>query len=249
MDKIKGSLTAKLGPLPAWLWGVLLGLAIIAARWAMSRRGDGGELPVDDPGVSGAEGAAGGSGGGATGVPSAAPNPGAWVPDAINPTATEELPPVDNQQWLSRATTAVVKSTGVAYSTVLDALSKVLAGQAITPVEESYYSRAVAALGYPPGGAPAIVRAGTVGGGAQPPVVGQPGPPVTLPPAFTLFAIDQGGNVLYSVDKAAGASYEPEAGQWYNDPRVWAVRVSRNGVVGTVRGPRPTGPMSGTEGP
>lgn len=241
---VKGSLTRKLGPLPAWAWGLLLGGAIIAARAILARRDGSDGAPVDDPGTSAAEGAAGGSGGGAAGVPAAATNPGSWnvAPDPPVSTITEEPAPATNEAWLRQATTAVVKATGVSQAVVSDALSKVLAGQGVTPIEENYYSRAVAAIGYPPAGAPAIVRAGTTGGGATAPVPGQQGPPVSLPPAFTLFAINRQGQVLYSKDKPAGASYEPEATAWMNDANVSEVRVTRDGKVAIVRGPRQTGP-------
>lgn len=172
MPDVRAALTAKLGPLPAWAWGLGLGGVVIAGRWLLARRGDNAaqNAPVSTADTAQVEGAAGGSGGGAAGVPAAAPNPGSFADTAITPGfPVDQLAPADNAQWLSLATTAVVRTTGVTVTAISDALSKYLAGQPITPVEESYVSRAIAALGYPPAGAPAIVRESTVGSGATAP--------------------------------------------------------------------------------
>lgn len=182
MSTFADALTRKIGPLPAWAYGVGLGLGISAFRYVRSRNAaeptateeqvasDG---ATSDPNAAGSAAAPGAY---SAGVVGAYPVPGAYqmnpggvitssTPDQGTPSATV----ADNLSWQQDAYDALVGRQGYNALAVSEALKKYLAGEPITAQEEAIVSAALRAAGNPPDGAPSITRATTFSGTAPTP--------------------------------------------------------------------------------
>lgn len=138
---IEEKLTAKAGPFPVWVWGVVLGLLILAMVW-WSRHKSGSAAPADGstvtpidalPNVSGS-GLSPASGDTSTGSDSAAGSP--WD---------------TNQLWEARAI-AALSGAGVSPLTAQVALEKYLNGQGLTTAEQQIINSVLQKQGAPPNG-------------------------------------------------------------------------------------------------
>jgi hypothetical protein len=179
MADVAEALTRKLGPLPVWAWGVGAGVGINVGRWALARKAKG-DAPADEDAanVDITGDYAAGLGAGSTGVPAPLPNSGGWGGPTATPVEDTETTPQSNSAWLAEATRQLVRTDGVAFSVVDQALQKYLNGDALTAAEEGLVNRAFSYSGSPPDGAPPIRRATSTTGGAPPDAPSAPYSPV-----------------------------------------------------------------------
>lgn len=190
-SSIGDSLTYKLGPLPAWAWGVGLGVSFIAYRTIKDRIA-GSSAPA--PATSTDETAAGDDviGGvapdGWTGSPMGG---GTWVPAPVTGDPDLDVPeetetgPATNDAW-RRLAGDYLTSTGLWTGTQInDALVKFLDGEPMTEAEIAIVNAALRALGQPPDNAPPIVRAAAPAAPQAPqtPVAPRPVTRTPAPPA------------------------------------------------------------------
>jgi hypothetical protein len=140
MDK----LTAKLGPLPVWVWGLFIGGLLVAWQWARSRN-SGTVTETEDSGSTSAA------------VPSF-PSSGTGNSQGTNTVVTGEdyeATPTErtNGQWLMLAVKAAVQK-GVSTLSAQSALEKYLTGQHLTAGEKGIVDTALADtnVGLPPQG-------------------------------------------------------------------------------------------------
>lgn len=205
MSKITDALTQKIGPAPAWVYGVTLGVGINVVRWYRNRT----TAPAADDVSDGTDAAAGATGaaapttGYALGDPSGTlsppgsvggfpipsgyqANPGGVIIDSTGvssaPVATSA--PLNNGDWSRRAFDVLV-SEGNSPTAVSDALTKYLTGDPITAQQEALVSMALRRVGAPPEGAPSITRAAPAPAATAPTAPAQPAPipaaPVVAP--------------------------------------------------------------------
>lgn len=168
------SLTAKVGPLPAWAWGLGLGGAIVGVRWYRNR---GKVTPVEsvtsdgETASTGANTAGEASGdyepdatvpgtvGGYT-IPSAYQNYGGVITSSGTESGTSaaDTGPQNNAAWRAAAF-KVLRERNYGSVTATTALAKYLQGDPLTAAEEGMIDYALGVVGEPPEGAPQITRA------------------------------------------------------------------------------------------
>jgi hypothetical protein len=187
VSKVTDALTAKIGPLPAWAWGLGLGGVIVGVRAyrahqstpaaAVTSDGDNATAGANLSGDITEQGTQTGTVGNYP-IPSAYQgNPGGVIigPDG-NLTGTSDGP-LNNKEWSDRAFD-VLRARGYDSVAAIEALRKFLAGDPLTSGEEAMIGIALDKLGPPPEGAPAISRASTQSSGAPAP---QPAPSQVIP--------------------------------------------------------------------
>jgi hypothetical protein len=136
MDNIKERLTAKLGPLPVWAWGLIAAvLAFIAYLYYQRSGSANSSTEIDPDSIPSIDG---------SGYQTAGIKGGTG-------TLTSDEPDT-NQKWLNRASKAVADSIGVSASEVYNALSKWLQGQNYTEREKTFIDRAINLAMLPPEG-------------------------------------------------------------------------------------------------
>lgn len=176
--ELRSALTGKLGPLPAWQWGVGLGAAVLIVRAVRQRTSsapaaaagdpsapEGNPADVVDAGPSGApSGGAGGfmgftptagfySGGSANGGTSPA------IPDAPqDPYLPTPRSYVDNEAWSRAAIDAVTARGSVTPLDAVETMQRALAGQALTLQQAAILSTAIRLVGNPPDPLPPVQR-------------------------------------------------------------------------------------------
>lgn len=134
-------LTGKLGPMPVWAWGAILGVGVLGF-YLLRNRGavptadtttDGSALDtVDDPFT-----------GPTTGNSNAAPT----VPGSVSGS------PTDNQSWLNQAISGTANALSASPSAVSSVLSRYLYdGGTFTATEQKYIDKAISLYGAPPQG-------------------------------------------------------------------------------------------------
>lgn len=135
MDNLKERLSAKLGPLPVWAWGIIAAVIAFVSYLYYKRSSTGiagvvdpDSLPTIDAAGYQTAGIRGGSG-----------------------TITSDEPDT-NQKWLNRAAKAVADSMGVSPSEVYTALSKWLQGLDYTAREKQFVDKAIQLSMLPPEG-------------------------------------------------------------------------------------------------
>lgn len=184
MSVVTESLTAKVGPLPAWAWGLGLGGTIVGIRWYRNRSTP---VPTEAAGTSASEGGAGGepgglptidgpegatmSGGvvGSYSIPSTyQANPGGVITADGTASGSPDDGPLNNAEWRERAFDAL-RAKGYGTVPASTALSKYLSSAPLTAADEAMIAYVLQMVGEPPEGAPAIVREG------NPPPVTAPG--------------------------------------------------------------------------
>jgi len=189
------ALTAKVGPLPAWAWGLMLGGTIVGVRWYRNRSHP---APVTGTSADGAGGESGdpteqgvGVGVGDPGIGMASPgvvgaypipstyqaNPGGTITSDGLPSGSEDTGPLNNGEWREQAFDQL-RGKGYDPTAASTALSKYLSSQPLTPAEVQMVSFVLQMVGEPPEGAPAIVREGAQ---ATTPTTPAP-PPVSVTP-------------------------------------------------------------------
>lgn len=186
-------LTAKLGPLPVWVWGLFIGGLLVAWQWA-SRRGSDTGTAVDDSSSAA--------------VPSTPVFPDAGNSQGTNTVVTGgnyEATPTErtNGQWLLLAVKAAVEK-GVSTLTAQAALEKYLTGQHLTAGEMSIVETALADknVGLPPEG---------VGGTPTWDAPKLPTRYVRIPPKTTVYRIESNGTLTpYTVQSWAKFRLTPE---------------------------------------
>lgn len=199
MSTATDALTRKLGPLPVWAWGLGLGVSINVGRWAVEKRkAAGAAVPVagSDAGTPAGSGPAASGGAGVVpgvGAPVAGigiPNPGAWnaPADQVAGQPTNAAGPATNAEWQTLVVEALT-ADGYPPLQAETAISKYLAGQAITVREQALVSQAFRHNGRPPEGAPTMSTepdqptGGNASGTAPPASPAQPvAAPVAAPP-------------------------------------------------------------------
>lgn len=220
MTSVADSLTAKLGPLPVWAWGVGAGAAFNIGRYLVNRRKSA-SVPAEEPAPGDADAgpessvSVGGSGSGyySPGIPSAQVNPGAWGTDEPSTTpATDSAPstpaaPADNDEWRARAV-ELLTASGMAPLTVDEAVKRYFAGSPLSPQDQAIISTAVRRLGVPPGGAPPITAApapSVTAPAPAGPTAPAPAPapaPVANPVAAGTSVTVKSGDTLYGLVRA-----------------------------------------------
>ncbi len=176
MSEISEGLTRKLGPLPAWAWGAVLGGAILGFRFLRSRGLAGtaggaptvtveGGTPVGAPASVPAESSAAGSFMAA----------GTYAPPVVTATpAGYPSTASTNEQW-SRDAIALVaaRAPGIPLLSIQDALTKFLDGKQITEAESGIVNTAYVVAGAPPVTPPVArvipIRNGTIDPSQTPP--------------------------------------------------------------------------------
>lgn len=134
-------LKGKLGPLPVWAWGVIVGLVLVAGVFIYSRRSSSDDgtpsiqgTAIDPQGYQ----TAGISGGSAS---SSDPTPDTTTPDYES-----------NASWLNKASADVADFLGGSPSAIYAALRKYLTGETVTSAERKYIDAALTRTGNPPEG-------------------------------------------------------------------------------------------------
>lgn len=204
---VQESLTAKVGPLPAWAWGLGLGVSIVGVKWYLGRNksspvesvtsdgetastganttGGGGTADGStfDP-YAAADGAVDGGSVGSYSIPSAYQNYGGVIDhtgtETGTPTGTGR--PTTNDEWRAAAHDALRGKYGANAASL--ALSKFLLGDPLTATEEAMIDYAQAYIGEPPEGAPQITRAAPTNTSTPPaptPATSAPGPAQVIP--------------------------------------------------------------------
>jgi hypothetical protein len=172
VSELTDSLTYKLGPLPAWAWGLSAGAAILAVQ-AFRRR----NAPVPADPATGTEALPPEvvTGGGAYDPFTMSPSPmggGSWataprVPDPADDDTEVSKKPTTNDEW-RRAASDWLITEGYSATLVSDSLVRFLDGLALNAQQKAAVNAAIRRWGVPPQGAP--------------PIIDQPGPVVTPPP-------------------------------------------------------------------
>lgn len=157
---MESKLTHKLGPLPVWAWGVLLGVVLIAAVWWQSHNAASTATPTATPetvpdDVTG------------TGLSAAGSDS-----TTVGATGTTLL---TNALWEAQAL-ADLAGSGVSPLTAQVALENYLNGTALSPTQQGIVNTVLTALGAPPEGVAGtpILSAPPVTGGTTPPTVKKP---------------------------------------------------------------------------
>lgn len=175
MSTFTDALTRKIGPAPAWVYGVGLGLGITGVRYYRSKNAPAVASATSDDGTSA------GTAAGAT-TPGAADDPGAYttgtvgaytLPGGYQATSSGVLDytgqadaqttqtPTTNAAWQQEAYDVLVGRLGYAPVTTEEALRAYLAGDPVSSSQEAVISQALRLVGRPPEGAPAITRSTT----------------------------------------------------------------------------------------
>lgn len=159
-------LKRKVGPLPVGAWLAIIGLGLGAA-WVMSRRSS-----------AGAAGSAGPVDSGVPLAPMGDPLAG-FVPtgiDALTPLSPVDATPQSNQEWLGKAAknlTALRRP--YAPQEIINALTKLLNGDARSERETLIINDAIAVTGYPPEPVPTPLAPPATPAPVNPTAPGQPG--------------------------------------------------------------------------
>lgn len=166
MNGIKAALSYRLMGVPAWVWGLVIGGAVVAYAY-ITRGSDGdGPKPAPDAGPSYVDTGGAADAGDVQGVP----------------TVTENVVPVTtNPAWI-RVVTDKLVAAGYDPVQVNNALTKGLSGQMLTAQEAALWNEAVRRFGAPPEGAPPIT---VVPVPTPPPTTTTPPPTTTTPPPAT----------------------------------------------------------------
>lgn len=141
---IGAALTRKLGPLPAWAYGVIVVIGVYAYYY-FTGKSNGGSVSTTDTGDFGSTDGS---------LPLGDEGTGSSVVGGSSTAATSGTDtPVDNASWLARSTQYLV---GFNYDalTVTNALTKYLTGDALSFSERALVAQAIARFGVPPEGAP-----------------------------------------------------------------------------------------------
>lgn len=211
MSTVTDAVTAKLGPLPAWAWGVLGAAGLRGYSWWRGRQAP--ATPAVDTG--GTEEAA------ATEPPSSAsvrtyePNVPAIAPINLTPststpaTSTPPASPVrytDNEAW-RRAAIDLLVSRGVGAGDAVEAMRAILAGDTVTGVQVSMFNTAVNAIGAPPETVPPIKTREPISYTPQPrPRAGDPATPTSPEPATTPAQPSSGTYTIKAGDTLVGVA-------------------------------------------
>lgn len=205
------ALTTKIGPLPAWVYGLALGLGINGVRWYKNQQAQQAASAADEvsDGTASAAGAhtgkpaPGGSGyhtgdplgsisvGGSVGgypIPTGYQmNPGGVITPSGGTSSGSTTAPVTNTDWSRRGFDLLVGGGMYQPVAVQEALRAFLAGDPVTAQQEAIVSEVLRRVGSPPEGAPALSRAGASSGGqtSQPPAAPS-GPPAAPAPTPTI---------------------------------------------------------------
>lgn len=224
MSAITDTLTARVGGVPTWVYGVGVGgLTLAALAWRDRRRS-----PADSatPGDTPADGSASPSAGvvdlsGYDADVSLSPSPmggGTWAvaprdatDDPLDDTAPEVVPTgiSSNLQW-QRVTSNWALANGFAQIAVVNGIGGALDGEELGPEELAVVRAVLSQFGAPPDGMPPV-RARTVA-----PVVNAPPPPATQAPRVPDFLI---GHRFVKADAGSVATYEvtPTGLRWIRD--------------------------------
>ena len=247
MTTFADALTRKIGPAPAWVYGVGLGLGITGVRYWRSRSAPA-PTATEEAASDGAATPSGGAG--ATFAPggdytpgqvgaypiqgSYQANPGGVITAPVASDDGSSIPVVrDNISWQQDAYDALVGRRGYNAISVSESLKKYLAGEPLTSQEESVIAAALREAGNPPDGAPSIVRATTTSGTA-PNAVANPAPLAaqgSWKPSWlgnARFVIADTGGAVYQVTDA-GLEWIPSEDAFY--------RLGGGGTVNLASGP------------
>jgi len=155
---IGAAVTRKIGPLPAWAYGVIIVIGVYAYYYFTGKSTSSGtSAPTTDTADYGATDGS---------VPLGDEGSGSSVVGGSGTAATSGTDtPTDNASWLARSVSYLV---GFNYDalTVSNALTKYLTGDPLTFSEKALVAQAIARFGVPPEGAPvSTTTGGTTGGG------------------------------------------------------------------------------------
>lgn len=137
---LKERLTQKLGPLPVWGWGAIVGIVVLVGYFLYSR-------------ASGSSGAGSASAGSSL-DPQGYQTAGIQGGSASNTADVPAIP--SNQSWLAKAAKLVADTLSQSPSQVYNALKKYLQGSPLTSQEQSWVDEALSRTGVPPEGTQGI---------------------------------------------------------------------------------------------
>lgn len=179
-NKITHALTVKIGPLPAWAYGIALGVGINVLRWYRSKHAvtATSSTPATGAVSDGAASVAGANSGttptqsavGGYSIPSAYANYGGTTDYSGGIASPSSIASpgnrwVDNRDWSNDAQAQLTGRLGYDPLAVQQALAAILNGDPTTPQQQAIYDTALRQLGYPPpNGIPPIVTATTTQG-------------------------------------------------------------------------------------
>jgi len=183
MNAAAEALTAKIGPLPAWAWGLGAGVVIAAGRALINLRNEPEPVaaePVPTDIEVGGEAFTLGTG------PTAMPvyrqtGSGFSATDQPTPTSTG---PATNADWAKAATRWGLANTATDPTRIADAIARYLQGAERSEVDVQFINAAIRAIGPVPEGAPTIIRQPVPVAPPPAPTPQNPPPvPVAPPPA------------------------------------------------------------------
>lgn len=134
---------AKIGPLPAWAWGLIVGALFVVWMW-VSQRNSSSEVEVTESAPSDADY-------GGSVVEGSYGSDFSTVP-VVPSGGAGEVASETNADWLRKAIAAVVDQGTVSTLSAQTALQKYLAGQKLSAGETSIVNAATAKVGIPPEG-------------------------------------------------------------------------------------------------
>lgn len=199
-NAVTRSLTAKVGPLPAWAWGLGLGGVIVGVRAYRAHHstpapasGDSADGAGGEPGLGPSTVAGGvgigdpgeyvpGSVGGYSPPSSYQSNPGGVITADGSESGSVDTGPLTDDEWRKEAFERL-RARGTSTIAASTALTKYLNAQPLTAAEEAMIAYVLDLIGEPPGGAPAITRQADVTTTTLPPTPPASAvPPTPAPP-------------------------------------------------------------------
>lgn len=148
---LKEAFTRKIGPLPAYAYGLIVLIVVWGIYYARQLSGNGNTASTTDVGSAPSDSDIGSLDD--SGYVSSNPSSGA---STVVPSSNK---PTDNQNWYMLASDYLI-GFGYSGSAVTDALTKYLTGQELTAADRALVNQAIAKFGAPPEGVPVTSGAG-----------------------------------------------------------------------------------------
>lgn len=182
------ALTARLGPLPVWVWGVAGAGAVLIGRNLRGRFGQAAsETPASDEQTGTPPAASSPEAGGLPSMTAAAPSmfPASPAPSPYSDgtsTVAASSTPTTNMQWRKAGERWALDNLAWSGIVITSALQRYLDGAALNGSDASIVNSVIRAIGAAPEGAPEIILQPGVSAGNAP-VPPNTAPIVTAPPA------------------------------------------------------------------
>lgn len=205
------ALTRKFGPLPAWVYGLILVGGVYLYTWWRKRQANGATTTETSTDLAAANASGDSTDAPGYGINDASTGVGAGANTGGSTTAPDNSSPTSNLAWSTLATAYLV---GVGYpaSQVSQALNNWMNGLQATSQDNALFNLAVARYGQPPEGVPpqptnsTVPSPGLPGGTTAPPGATVPPKPVPKPPVQRTYYTVASGDNLTAIAKKFGIS-------------------------------------------